>query len=624
MQSSVIDLLVKGNLIGKDDGALMKETALEGGHTLIQQILKNKKVTEGQLLELFSRHYGIPAMKLVNIQSKALEFLPRELIRRYRCLPFQSDADGTLHVAVAEPDSLSHVEALKARLGRPVVASFTTVSNLDAAIKRITEHTSHHEPQTSAQTKVPAPNETSQGLEKSINPARHSTRENAGPQTIANIQRAVAPVTAVTSATSVPAPPDPPTPSGTQGTAIPRQPNREIIQKVRHFKATDTVTHILNAIFVEAVSKGSSDIHIEPQAETIFVRFRFEGVLFDIFEIPAELKEQLSNRVKVTAGMDISERRVPQDGRARISVGASEVNFRASVMPSLYGETIVFRILKQSDLDLDISKLPFNKKQLTDFLKALKAPNGMLLITGPTGSGKTTTIYSAVAALNERSVKIATVEDPVEYNLAGITQIQVNKEAGLDFASALKGMLRQDPDIIMVGEIRDQETATIAVQAALTGHLVISSLHTNDAASAVHRLLNMKIEPFAVLAAINVVVAQRLVRKICKHCAQPYQVTAEQLNYLGSDRIIVENVNHMRGVGCDACFGGGYRGRAPIFEVLTLDDGIKQLFLRNENIINIKKYAYAHGMATLRQSALAMVAAGITTLEEAVASTLEH
>lgn len=662
MSLGIIDLLVKHNIISAADGALLKETSTEGGYTLIQHVVKSGKAKESQLLEVFSKHYQIPAMKLVNIQAKALEFLPRELIRRYRCLPFQIEADGTLHVAIAEPDSISHVDALKARLGRSVVASFTTVSNLDAAIKRITQQNAAQEthqttlgiksPQSVAAKSVKHTSEKSSTIPKlAPQPALHLAMQpqppeaepeaphptsHANSQATSHATSQAAPVERqLYQPKPVPAPPpiqvtsaiaQGPGTRATQSTTstAPRMRTREIIQKVRRFKPTEPVAQILNSIFTEAVSKGASDIHIEPQADTICVRFRFEGVLFDIFEIPIEVKEQFSNRVKVTAGMDIAERRVPQDGRARIQVGRDDVNFRASVMPSLFGETIVFRMLKQSDLDLDIAKLSFNKKQLTDFLKALKAPNGMLLVTGPTGSGKTTTMYSAIAALNERSVKIATVEDPIEYNLAGITQVQVNKEAGLDFASSLKGLLRQDPDIIMIGEIRDQETATIAVQAALTGHLVLSSLHTNDAASAVLRLLNMKIEPFAVLAAINAVVAQRLVRKICQHCAQPYQVTEEQLNYLGSDRVIVEGMQHVRGVGCDACFGGGYRGRASIFEVLTLDDGIKQLFLRGENIMNIKKYAYAHGMHTLRQSSLAMVAAGITTLEEAVATTLEH
>ena len=353
------------------------------------------------------------------------------------------------------------------------------------------------------------------------------------------------------------------------------------------------------------------------------MRFRLEGALFDVFQVPPELKDQLISRTKVISGLDISEHRVPQDGRTKIKVGNEDISFRVNVMPSLYGENVVFRILRQSNLSLTMDKIGFNARQLEIMRAGILAPNGMLLVTGPTGSGKTTTLYSALMELNLTTSKIVTVEDPVEYTLPGVTQVQINKETGLDFSEVLRSLLRQDPDIILVGEIRDQETAKVAVQAALTGHLVFSSLHTNDAPSAIVRLLNMGVEPFAVLGAVTLVVAQRMVRRICPGCAQKTSASEAELKVLGADRVIVEKVQFMRGVGCDICLGGGYQGRGAIFEVLELNDSLKESILKGENPIAIKRRAIESGMMTLRQSALHVVAAGMTTLEEAIGSTLE-
>jgi type IV pilus assembly protein PilB len=571
------DILVQRGLLTADQVKVAQDGGIFSGRDVLDQMVFAGQISEQQLVECFSKHFSIPAMKLTSINTQVLDHTPLDAIVKSHSIPYAVDASGSICIAIAYPRSLAYLESFKTTFGRPVLPMFTTLSSLNAAIQRISE-------------------------------MKKATQE-----------KPKAPVATTPPPAAVPAQANPATPS--KPTLVKSSVTGQTIRK---FRSADPVSNILDQVLGDAVAKGASDVHIEPQANFIAVRFRFEGVLFDVYEIPNELKEQLSNRVKITAGLDIAERRIPQDGRARLKVATGEVSFRTSVMPSFYGETIVFRLLRQNDLQLDVAKLGFDEKQLAAFRRGIEAPNGMTLITGPTGSGKTTTLYTALSALNERSVKIATVEDPVEYNLSGITQIQVNRDAGLGFAEILKSMLRQDPDVILVGEIRDGETAAITVQAALTGHLVLSSLHTNDAASAVLRLLNMKVEPFAVLAATTTVVAQRLIRKVCTHCAEPVTLAEEQLKWLGNDRTIVEGGTHLKGRGCEKCLGGGYRGRQAIYEVLELDDGVKEMFLKGSNVIEIKRHAISAGMKTLRQSALQLVTTGVTTLEEAIASTLER
>ena len=326
----------------------------------------------------------------------------------------------------------------------------------------------------------------------------------------------------------------------------------------------------------------------------------------------------LVSRLKILSQLDISEKRKPQDGRIKLSIGGKPIDYRVSTLPTLFGEKIVLRLLDQSNLQLDMTKLGFEKKQLSVFQNGIHQPYGMCLVTGPTGSGKTTTLYSALAELNQIGTNISTAEDPVEFNLEGINQVNVRKEVGLTFASALKAFLRQDPDIIMVGEIRDIEVAEIAVEAALTGHLVLSTLHTNDAGSTVSRLLNMGIEPFLLTGSLNVVVAQRLCRRICANCKGPGDSTVEEIVACGVAPSSAQKINVMKGKGCETCGGTGYKGRVAIYEVLDLTPGVKEAILRNASSDEIKKQAIKDGMKTLRMAALTKVALGETTLEEAV------
>lgn len=380
----------------------------------------------------------------------------------------------------------------------------------------------------------------------------------------------------------------------------------------------EDVIDYVNKVLADAFIKKCSDIHVEPYEKRFRIRFRIDGTLMEVAEPPKSMLLPIVSRFKILAQMDISEKRKPQDGRIKLSIGGKPIDYRVSSLPCLYGEKMVMRLLDQSNLQLDMTKLGFEKRQLEVFLNGTRQPYGMCLVTGPTGSGKTTTLYSALSDLNNIGTNLCTAEDPVEFNLEGINQVNIKKEVGLTFAAALKAFLRQDPDIIMVGEIRDIEVAEIAVEAALTGHMVLSTLHTNDAPSTVSRLLNMGIEPFLITGAVNVVVAQRLCRRICEECKEPDQVSIEELVACGIAPSSAQKIKPMKGAGCEVCGGTGYKGRVAIYEVLSMEPGVKEAILRNGTADDIKKAAIKDGMKTLRMSALTKVALGETTLAEAV------
>ncbi len=382
----------------------------------------------------------------------------------------------------------------------------------------------------------------------------------------------------------------------------------------------DVVTFV-NTILSEAFIKGVSDIHIEPYEKKFRVRFRLDGSLVEVSSPPKSMMLPVISRLKIMAQLDISEKRKPQDGRIKLLIGGKPIDYRVSSLPTLFGEKVVLRLLDQSNLQLDMTKLGFEEKQLQIFKTGIHQPYGMVLVTGPTGSGKTTTLYSAIAELNTEDTNISTAEDPCEFNLEGINQVNVRKEVGLTFASALKSFLRQDPDIIMVGEIRDYEVGEIAVEAALTGHMVLSTLHTNDAPSAITRLLNMGIEGFLVVAALKVVVAQRLLRKICVNCRTvDDQVTAAQLIACGFAPSSAQKIKVYKGRGCDVCNKTGYKGRVAIYEVLDVNIKVREMIIQGASVDEIKGEAIRAGMKTLRMCALTKVAQGLTTIEEALAN----
>ncbi|MBL7665513.1 MAG: Flp pilus assembly complex ATPase component TadA [Bacteriovoracaceae bacterium] len=380
----------------------------------------------------------------------------------------------------------------------------------------------------------------------------------------------------------------------------------------------DDVITFVNRILAESFVKKASDIHVEPYEKSFRIRLRLDGNLVEIARPPKSMQAPIVSRLKILAKLDISEKRKPQDGRIKLSVGGKPIDYRVSSLPTLFGEKVVMRLLDQSNLQLDMTKLGFEKEQIEALQAGILKPYGMCLVTGPTGSGKTTTLYSALAELNKPDTNISTAEDPVEFNLEGINQVNVKKDVGLTFAAALKSFLRQDPDVIMVGEIRDFEVGEIAVEAALTGHLVLSTLHTNDAPSTVTRLLNMGIEPFLVVAALNVVVAQRLCRKICLNCREVANVSQAELLAAGFAPATAEKIKVYKGKGCDKCNKTGYKGRVAIYEVLSVTPGVREAILKHASSDELKLIAIKEGMKTLRMCALTKVVQGLTTLEEAV------
>jgi len=382
------------------------------------------------------------------------------------------------------------------------------------------------------------------------------------------------------------------------------------------------VVKLVNMVLKEAIAKRASDIHVEPYENDFRVRFRVDGVLYEVMKPPMGLRNAIISRLKIMAQLDISERRLPQDGRIKVRLAqGKEMDFRVSVCPTLFGEKVVLRLLDKSNLQLDMTKLGFETEPLRWFREAIARPYGMVLVTGPTGSGKTTTLYSALSSLNKMGSNLCTAEDPVEFNFAGINQVQMHEDIGLSFAAALRSFLRQDPDIIMIGEIRDFETAEIGVKAALTGHLVLSTLHTNDAPGTVSRLLNMGIEPFLVTASLNLILAQRLCRRLCAACKRPAAVETERLVQAGIPYEKIKSFQLYEAAGCRECNERGYRGRVAVYEVMPFWDGLKELVINGASAAELKQEAIRLGMQTLRMSALNKVMEGVTTLEEVLSNT---
>ncbi len=384
------------------------------------------------------------------------------------------------------------------------------------------------------------------------------------------------------------------------------------------------VIKLLNLVLLQAIKDRASDIHFEPFEDEFKMRYRIDGVLYEMVPPPAYLGPAIVSRIKVMASLDIAERRVPQDGRVELVVAGNPIDLRVAVLPTMHGESVVMRVLDRSNVELSLDRVGLREQDFETINNLIHKPNGIVIVTGPTGSGKTTTLYAALAALNNVDVKILTAEDPVEYDIDGLCQCQINPDAGLTFAKALRSFLRQDPDIILVGEIRDLETAEIAVQASLTGHLVFSTLHTNDAPSSIVRLIDLGLEKFLLTATIEGIIAQRLVRTICKKCKEEYEPTEEQLMELALKPEDVKGRTFFRGKGCDNCHGSGYKGRLGIFEILVMDDDLRDMVMNDESVAKIKTTARRKGMGSLRESGLVAIYDGLTTIDEVVRETIEE
>jgi type IV pilus assembly protein PilB len=559
------DILVREGLINRDqlNQALLEQKS--SGHRLGYVLVKLGLVQELEVTKVLAKQYRMPAVDLsrFEVDPKIIKLVPAELALKKSVLPLKREG-RTLTVAMADPTDSGLIEDLKfiTRYDLfPVIAGEYTLRGL---------------------------------IEKHY---------NSGDQQLADLLKEM------------------------EGEGEPD--DVEVVKEEDEEQASQAqiddapVVKLINTILTEAVKRGASDIHIEPFEHEIRVRFRVDGSLMEIMKPPIKMKAALTSRVKILSQLNIAERRVPQDGRLRLKMGARVIDFRVSTVPVLFGEKIVLRILDKGNLTLDLTKFGFEPKAEQDLMKNILNPYGMVLVTGPTGSGKTTTLYSALSRVNQIDVNIMTAEDPVEYNLMGINQVLVRNEVGLTFAAALKAFLRQDPNINMIGEIRDLETGGIAIKAALTGHLVLSTLHTNDAPSTITRMIDMGIEAFNVASAVNLVVAQRLVRRICKNCKAPARYKPEEIATLFPDPEAAAGIEFMKGAGCDTCNGSGYKGRAGLYEVMSLSPEIRRLILRGGSVAELREQAVAEGMLTLRMDGVVKVKKGVTTLEEVIKETAE-
>jgi type IV pilus assembly protein PilB len=564
MSSRLGELLVKRGLITPAQLAKASEEQEQAMATAALSVLLVKLafVSETDLANCLQKEYRLSLVdpSAMNIAAEVLRLIPTTLVQRHHLVPLNLSG-SSLTVAMSDPSNIVAINEVKFLTGYDVKVAVASVSSISAAIER------HYEEDTSY----------------------NEVLTELGSEDVELVDR-----------------------------------DEEVDLKELERATEDApVVRLVNAILTSAIKRRASDIHLEPYERMFRVRFRVDGVLEEIMRPPLKLKNAITSRVKVMAQLDIAERRLPQDGRIKLKLGrGQEMDFRVSVLPTIFGEKIVLRLLDKSNLQLDMTKLGFEEAALKDFRDAIYKPYGMVLVTGPTGSGKTTTLYSALSELNKIVSNISTAEDPVEFNLLGINQVQIHEEIGLNFAAALRSFLRQDPDIIMVGEVRDFETAEIGIKAALTGHLVLSTLHTNDAPSTINRLLNMGVEPFLVASSVNLIMAQRLARVICSNCREPVELPPQAWVDVGFSKEEVGTFTGFHGAGCPQCTGSGYRGRIALYEVMPMSDELRDLVLNGASANEIKRSAAGLGMKTLRQSGLQKIKEGVTTISEVVRVTM--
>lgn len=563
MSSRVGSLLLKAQVITEEQLARAKELQQTSGELLGTSLIKLGFIDEAKLLSTLSEQYGLPIIKLegTDISPDVINLIPHNIAQKHHLLPLELNA-STLTVAMADPSNILALNDVKFITGYDIQVVLASEGELKVFIEKLYE---------------------------------------AGGSSYDSIIDDL----------------------GSEDVELIESSDDVDLQALERATEDAPVVKLVNAILTDAIKKGASDIHIEPYEKVFRVRFRIDGVLYEIMKPPYKLKNAITSRLKIMAELDIAERRLPQDGRIKLKLGnRKEMDFRVSVLPSLFGEKVVLRLLDKSNLQTDLTKLGFDHAQMTSFTEAIYKPYGLVLVTGPTGSGKTTTLYSALTELNKSTVNISTSEDPVEFNLPGINQVQVHDDIGLNFAAALRSFLRQDPDVIMVGEIRDYETAEIAIKASLTGHLVLSTLHTNDAPSTINRLLNMGVEPFLVASSINIIIAQRLARRICEGCKKELQVNPEVLVNIGINPTEAKHIQVFYGTGCAKCSGTGYKGRIALYECMAMTDELKEFVLNGASATEIKREAIRQGMSTLRASGLTFLKQGITTIEEVLRVTV--
>jgi type IV pilus assembly protein PilB len=561
----------------------------QNGGKLGFNLIKLGYVKDDEITALLSKQYGVPSIALgqFDVDANVVKLVPSETAQKYQIIPL-SRSGATLTIAMTDPTNVFAMDDIKFMTGynvEPVVASETAV--IDAITKYY-------------------------GKNGSSNGNGNGNAAPSGPSALEIASKALDDMPVLADAGDV-----------------------EVLEEFEEISAEALakqgeeapVIKLVNVILMSAIQKGASDIHIEPYEKELRVRYRVDGILYNIMQPPMKFRDAITSRIKIMSKLDIAEKRLPQDGRIKIRFQDGgemrDIDFRVSCLPTLFGEKIVMRLLDKTKLMLDMTKLGFESESLQKFEVAISKPWGMVLVTGPTGSGKTNTLYSSIARINTVETNIMTAEDPVEFNLMGVNQVQVRENIGLNFAAALRSFLRQDPNIILVGEIRDFETAEIAVKAALTGHLVLSTLHTNDAPSTINRLMNMGIEPFLVASSLNLVCAQRLVRRICKNCTEPDPMPPPALMQAGFSAEDAKKVVPNRGKGCEKCNNTGYKGRVGLYEVMEITEEIRELVLVGASALELRRKAVEEGMLTLRASGLRKVKDGVTTIEEIVRETVK-
>ena len=571
MSQRLGDLLVKEKIITPEQLEQANKVQKEQSCRLGSALVKLGFLTDEDVTNFLSRQYGVPAINLsyFEIDAAVVKLIPFETAKRYQILPL-SRVGASLTIAMVDPTNVFAMDDIKFMTGfniEPVVASESSILA---------------------------------GIEKAYGAGTKEEDLETVMQSMSEMNE----------------------------NDVELQSEEQQMELAELEKAADEapVVKLVNVVLGDAVKRGASDIHIEPYEKEFRVRFRIDGVLQSIMSPPLKLKDAITSRLKIMSKLDISEKRLPQDGRImlKMNIGGrkKQLDFRVSTLPTLWGEKIVLRLLDKENLRLDMTKLGFEAESLVKFEKAILKPYGMVLVTGPTGSGKTNTLYSAISRLNQPDTNIMTAEDPVEFQLGGVNQVQMKEQIGLNFAAALRSFLRQDPNIILVGEIRDFETAEIAIKAALTGHLVLSTLHTNGAPETITRLMNMGIEPFLVATSVHLICAQRLVRRICKDCIEVVDVPPQTLIDAGFTPEESKTIKIQKGKGCGVCNNTGYKGRCGLYEVMEVDDEIRELVLVGASAVELKKKAIERGMITLRRSGLIKVAAGMTTLEEVARETI--
>jgi type IV pilus assembly protein PilB len=588
------ELLLKEKLISPEQLQQALSAQKANGGKLGYNLVKMGFVKDEQVTSLLSKQYGVPAINLnqFKIDPTIVKLVPTETARKYQIIPL-SRSGSTLTIAMTDPTNVFAMDDIKFMTGytvEPVVASEVAITD---AIEKY----------------YPAkggPGGAGKGGKAGAAPATQSTLEMAS-RGLEELQ-------------------------ATLGTGA---DDVEVLEELQEISAEALakqgedapVVRLVNVVLMSAIQKGASDIHIEPYEKELRVRYRIDGILYNIMSPPMKFRDAISSRIKIMSKLDIAEKRLPQDGRIKIRYNENgepkEIDFRVSVLPTLFGEKIVMRLLDKDKLMLDMTRLGFEAESLAKFEAAILRPWGMVLVTGPTGSGKTNTLYSSIAKINTPETNIMTAEDPVEFNMAGINQVQVRENIGLNFAAALRSFLRQDPNIILVGEIRDFETAEIAVKAALTGHLVLSTLHTNDAPSTVNRLMNMGIEPFLVASSVHLICAQRLVRRICSNCKEANPLAPQALVQAGFTEEEATGATPMKGAGCETCNSTGYKGRVGLYEVMEVTEELRELILVGASGLELRRKAVEEGMLTLRRSGLRKVTDGVTTIEEVVRETVK-